>query len=139
MDGATKILSNFAEELREFLEEVKTETYEAIDRGLDQSMNYLKDRLAAESPIDSGLTKDSWVGTDQYKNVRYINNTRMTGHRDVKDPQARTANMGQDGIPVVNLLEFGKKGKPFLRKTVEREREKVFNIIKSEVENGSTE
>lgn len=121
-NGVNKALQNFSEAVSEALKEIADETYAEIDAGLDKAMAHMRDKLAAASPVDSGLTRESWEGEDKYKNVRYINNTRVN----------------EKGIPVVNLLEFGSKGKPFLRKTVEAETENIVNIIKGEIENGST-
>lgn len=121
-NGVNKSLQNFSEAVSEALKEIADETYAEIDAGLDKAMDHMRDKLAAASPVDSGLTRESWEGEDKYKNVRYINNTRVN----------------EKGIPVVNLLEFGSKGKPFLRKTVEAETENIVNIIKGEIENGST-
>lgn len=117
-NGVNKSLQNFSEAIREVLNEIADETYEAIDAGLDNAMDYMRDKLAAASPVESGLTRESWEGEGKYKNIRYINNTRVN----------------ENGIPVVNLLEYGRKGKPFLRKTVERETENIVNIIKGEIE-----
>lgn len=115
---ANSTLQNFSEAVNEALKEIADETYAEIDAGLDKAMDYMRDKLAEASPIDSGLTRESWEGEGKYKNVRYINNTRVN----------------ENGIPVVNLLEYGKKGKPFLRKTVEKETENIINIIKGEIE-----
>lgn len=120
-NGVNKTLQNFSEAVAEVLNEIADETFESVDRGLDKAMDYMREKLAEASPIESGLTKESWEGTDKYKNIRYINNTRTNSK----------------GIPVVNLLEYGSKGKPFVRATVEREQEQVINIIKGEVEHGS--
>ena len=76
------------------------------------------------TPVESGLTRDSWHCEDKYKNVRYINNTRVN----------------KKGIPVVNLLEFAeKKGHPFVRKTVAAEQQTIIDIIKGEIEHGNNE
>lgn len=117
-NGVNKSLQNFSEAVSEALKEIADETYAEIDAGLDKAMDYMRDKLAEASPIDSGLTRESWEGEGKYKNIRYINNTRVN----------------ENGIPVVNLLEYGKKGKPFLRKTVEKETENIINIIKGEIE-----
>lgn len=116
--AADKSLQNFSEAVSEVLQEIAEETYSKIDAGLDKAMNHMRNKLAAASPVDSGLTKESWEGEDKYKNIRYINNTRTN----------------ENGIPVVNLLEYGRKGKPFLRKTVDAETENIINIIKGEIE-----
>ncbi len=123
LDGKAKTLRDFSAAVEEALNEIVGATYEQIDRGLDKAMDYMRDKLAAASPEKSGLTRESWEGEDKYKNVRYINNTRVN----------------EDGIPVVNLLEYGRKGKPFVRKTVQAEQEQIINIIKGEIEHGNTE
>lgn len=116
--AANKSLENFSQAVSEALVEIVGETFEKIDAGLDKAMDYMRDKLADASPEDSGLTKESWEGEGKYKNVRYINNARVN----------------ENGIPVVNLLEYGRKGSPFVRKTVEAETENIINIIKGEIE-----
>lgn len=120
LDGKAKTLRDFSAAVEEALNEIVEATYEQIDRGLDKAMDYMRDKLAAASPEKSGLTRESWEGEDKYKNVRYINNTRVN----------------EDGVPVVNLLEYGKKGKPFVRRTVQAEQAKAIEIIKEEIRNG---
>ena len=117
-DSMVTALEDFSEAVREALNEIVDATYEEIDEGLDKAMDYMQDKLSAASPVESGLTRESWEGDGKYKNVRYINNTRVN----------------ENGIPVVNLLEYGKKGKPFVRKTVQAEQENVINIIKGGIE-----
>lgn len=116
--AANKSLQNFSEAVSEALKEIADETYAKIDAGLDKAMDYMRDKLSGATPEDSGLTRESWEGEGKYKNIRYINNTRTN----------------ENGIPVVNLLEYGRKGKPFVRKTVDAETENIINIIKGEIE-----
>ena len=106
----------------ELLNEVVAETYEAIDRGLNKGSAYLQKKLEEATPVDSGETRGKWVVDLRYKNVRYINNVSLNENR----------------IPIVNLLEFGSRGKPFIRKTVAENQEEVLNIIKGEIENGNS-
>ena len=106
----------------ELLSEVVAETYEAVDRGLNKASAYLKKKLEDATPVESGETRGKWVVDLRYRNVRYINNTSLNENR----------------IPVVNLLEFGSRGKPFIRKTVVENQEEVLNIIKGEIENGNS-
>lgn len=106
----------------ELLSEVVAETYEAVDRGLNKASAYLKKKLEDATPVESGETRGKWVVDLRYRNVRYINNTSLNENR----------------IPVVNLLEFGSRGKPFIRKTVVENQEEILNIIKGEIENGNS-
>lgn len=113
-------LDRLSEALSDVLRDITADVYEAADRGLDKAAEYMKDKLEAATPIDSGETRGMWVINFKYNNVRYINNLRLN----------------DKGIPVVNLLEFGSKGKPFVRKTVEAEKDNIVNIIKTEIKNG---
>lgn len=106
----------------ELLNEVVAETYEAVERGLNKGSAYLQKKLEDATPTESGRTREQWVVDLRYRNVRYINNTSLNENR----------------IPVVNLLEFGSRGKPFIRKTVVENQEEVLNIIKGEIENGNS-
>lgn len=114
-----KELQQFSEAVAEALYEVAGATYEQIDRGLDKAMDHMVDRLVDATPVESGLTRDSWETEDKYKNVRYINNTRLN----------------DKGIPVANLLEYAENGKPFIRKTVKQEQDKIIDIIQEEIKN----
>lgn len=115
-------LRSLSSAVSELLDEVVAETYEAVDRGLDKAGMYLAKKLEDTTPVDSGETRGKWVVDLRYRNVRYINNTSLNENR----------------IPVVNLLEFGSRGKPFIRKTVAENQEEVLNIIKGEIENGNS-
>jgi hypothetical protein len=41
-------------------------------------------------------------------------------------------------IPLANLVEFSYKGRPFIRKTFDANKEKIIEIIKKGVEDGNT-
>lgn len=118
----------------EAIGEVSREVYAAVDRGLDKAALHMKQALEAATPIDDGETRRSWEVDFKYRNVRYINNTATRP----KTPGDKITS-GDGNIPIVNLLEFGKKGKPFVRKTVQAEQEQIINIIKGEIEHGNTE
>lgn len=111
-------------ELKPILDSIDKEQFAAKERGLDKAADYFVDKLIAATPRreeypkgETEKTAKSWVRTDKYTSVRYINNTRLN----------------KQNIPVVNLLEFGKKGKPFVRKTFEAEKSNIINIITGEL------
>lgn len=108
---------NLYEELKPILNQIQKETFEAKERGLDKAADYFVDKLESATPVNTGETAKSWIRSDKYTSVRYINNTRLN----------------KQNIPVVNLLEFGKKGKPFVRKTFEAEKSNIINIIMGEL------
>ena len=120
----------------EAIGEVTDEVRAAVDRGLDRAALHMKQALEAATPVDvdsanPGEVKRSWKVEFKYKNVRYINNTATRP----KTPGDKITS-GDGEIPIVNLLEFGKKGHPFVRKTVQAEQAKAIEIIKEEIRNG---
>ena len=127
-------LHELSQAIDEAIGEVSREVYAAVDRGLDKAALHMKQALEAATPIDDGETRRSWEVDFKYRNVRYINNTATRQ----KTPGDKITS-GDGNIPIVNLLEFGKKGKPFVRKTVQAEQEQIINIIKGEIEHGNTE
>ena len=118
---------NLAEELKEVLNEYSNELFEAKERGLDKASDYFVEKLEDSSPVRTGKLKQSWSRTDKYKGVRYIGSSAVGSKNQY----------GYD-IPLTNLLEFGSKGKPFIRRTFEENKDKLIEIIKGEIENGNS-
>lgn len=118
---------NLAEELKDILEEYSQELYESKEIALDKASDYLVEKLKANSPSRTGVFKKSWLRTDKYKGVRYIGNSAV-GSKNEYGYQ----------IPLSNLLEFSVKGKPFIRRTFEENKEQIINIIKGEIENANS-
>lgn len=116
-------LHELSQAIDEAIGEVTDEVRAAVDCGLDKAAQAMEQALEAATPIETGKTKDSWEIDFKYKNVRYINNTSVN----------------ENGIPIVNLLEFGSKGKPFVRRVVQAKEENIINIIKGEIEHGKTQ
>ena len=115
----------------EAIGEISEEVYAAVDRGLDKAARYMEQALEAATPVETGEVKRSWKVDFKYRNVRYINNTAT---RPKKPGDGITNGTGE--IPIVDLLEFSKKGKPFVRRTVQAEQAKAIEINKEEIRNG---
>ncbi len=115
----------------EAIGEISEEVYAAVDRGLDKAARHMEQALEAATPVDTGEVKRSWKVDFKYRNVRYINNTAS---RPKKPGDGITNGTGE--IPILDLLEFSKKGHPFVRKTVQAEQAKTIEIIKEEIRNG---
>lgn len=115
----------------EAIGEISEKVYAAVDRGLDKAARYMEQALEAATPVETGEVKRSWKVDFKYRNVRYINNTAT---RPKKPGYGITNGTGE--IPIVDLLEFSKKGKPFVRRTVQAEQAKAIEIIKEEIRNG---
>lgn len=109
---------NLYEELHEFLDQVADDVWESKEKALDEAADYFVQQVKLATPVSStsstaGKLRESWERTEQYKNARYVYNTDTT----------------QAGIPVANLVEFSKNGKPFIRPCFEKNKEKIVNII----------
>ena len=90
-------LINLRKDLSNLMEQVNQLGNEA----LDDASNMLKNRLEQNTPVNTGRTKENWVNENKYNLVKYLWNDEIS----------------PSGIPVVNLLEFSSKGKPFAIKT----------------------
>lgn len=133
------------DELQDVLLEFSDDLLEQKEIALDKASAYIADEFVKNTPTgaetfeDRMKTKDSWIATvseretsrstglsslvrKPYKNVRYIGNSA-------------TASRGTNkNIPIVNLLEFSRNGKPFVRKTFDSNKEKIIQIIKGELQ-----
>jgi len=109
--------------LREYLTSVADDLIEAKEAGLDEAATFMKEKLEQATPIrtvNSVGTNKKWKVERKYRGVRYVFNTSTA----------------KDGIPIVNLLEYSKNGKPFVRSTFAENENKVISIIKNRVEKG---
>jgi len=111
-------IDGFSFAMKDFLAEVAVETLAARERGLDKAGAELINDLENHTPPKTGKTAKSWVLTTKYQGVRYANNTSLNANR----------------IPIVNMLEYGRRGKPFVRKTYNSNIEKYNNIIIGELQ-----
>ena len=118
---------NLNKEFQEILKEYSDDLFEAKERGLDKASDFLVEKLKGASPVRTGNLKKSWFRTTKYKAVRYVGNSAVGSKNKY----------GFD-IPLTNLLEFSSKGKPFIRRTFEENKDKIIEIIKGEIEHGNS-
>lgn len=113
---------NMAEELKDILNQYSQELYASREEALDKASDFMMEKLEQNSPVDTGKFKQSWTRTYKYKGVRYIGNSAEGGK-----------NQYGYNIPLSNLIEFSSKGKPFIRRTFDENREEIIRIIKGEL------
>ena len=124
---------NIFEELKDALRDYGEDIRSVSDSALNKAADMLVEKFSAASP-DSGIAhegklKESWTYDPKYHGVRYVGNTTRGSKNEY----------GYD-IPLVNLLEFGSKGKPFMRKTFDENEDEIIKIIIEELnKNGDTE
>ncbi len=105
------------EDFYKFLNDVTGEVMESREAGLDKAAEFMMEQLENATPTDRGITKSSWERTTKYKAVRYINNTALSENK----------------IPIVNLLEYAKNGKPFVRATFNKYESTIQQMIIDEI------
>lgn len=109
---------NLAEELKSVLNDYASELTAQKEIALDKASDFFVEKLEQASPVDTGEFKKSWTRTTKYKGVRYVGNTDVGGKNEY----------GQS-IPLANIIEFSKNGKPFIRATFEQNKDKIIDII----------
>lgn len=91
----------FFKDLSKELERITSEVMECKEEALEQATSYTCDMLKAATPVNTGITKDSWEKIFKYTGVKFIDNLSLS----------------KTGIPILNLLEYSRNGKPFAVKT----------------------
>ena len=90
------------------------------EEALTEAAEYLADKLERATPTRTGKTKESWNAVLKYKGVRYVNNEALNNQ----------------GVPIINVLEYSSKGKPFVRKTFDSCIPKFERIFNKNLEKG---
>ena len=102
-------------DLRNELHDLFNEVQKLSNDALNESIELIKNRMAQNTPERTGATKKMWTAETKYWQVKYLWNDELS----------------ESNIPVVNLLEFGSKGKPFaistFRDCLDEVSEKIVN------------
>ncbi len=88
-------------DLRNELNNLMIQVNQLGNEALNEASDMLKNRLEQNTPVNTGRTKENWFNENKYNLVKYLWNSELS----------------PSGIPVVNLLEFSSKGKPFAIRT----------------------
>jgi len=118
------IFAGLAEELRNVMGEFQAEVYKNTRAGVNEAASFMKDKMIAATPVDTGETKDGWAVTDYQKGtVQFVGNTK-------------TVKIGGRDAPILNFLEYSPKprGRPFVRKTFDANKEQALDIIKGKLQ-----
>lgn len=118
---------SFDKEIQSILESYEAYIENVTEEGLTEAGEYLIQRLEENSPVDTGELKSSWSQKTKYKGVRYVGSTKT-----VKQNKEGT----EIDVPILAVLEFSSKGRPFVRQTFEGCKEELINIIKKHFKGG---
>lgn len=106
--------NNIDREFAKIIKEYGQTMHEAVEEALDEVSLDMQRKLEQASPVGAGPVhfKNSWDRKMQYKGVRYIGNTKRVPN--------------EQGIPLSNLLEHGRNGKPFIARTFTMSKEELY-------------
>lgn len=112
-------------QMADIIRDYRNTQFDAIEESLTVVSEDTARKLEQASPIGKGPVhlKDQWGVKTKYKNVRYVGNSKMT--KESKNFRS---------VPLSNVLEYGKRGKPFINRTWEINKNEVYNNFKKELE-----
>ena len=104
----SKILKEYKQTLDKTIEDALTDVANTLIQ--DLSLNSPVGKTSYDVSSDSKHFRDCWAMKTKYHGVRYVGNTKKV----------------HDGIPLSNLIEFGSKGHPFIQKTFNASKNKLY-------------
>lgn len=110
-------MNDIEHQFNSIITQYKKDLSKQVDSAIDELSIDLQKKLESASPVGSGSVhfRDSWERKTQYKNVRYVGNTKGVPN--------------SNGIPLSNILE---SKNPFISRTFEMSKEELYRkfIIK---------
>lgn len=109
------------------------QVFEATQIALQDAAKVLERELSAATPIgnSSNHFKDNWDIKTEYKNVRYVGNKKAVRRPDYVSKKTGIATQHEGGIPLATLFEHARHMRPFIYKTWELNKNKVFETFKN--------
>lgn len=113
---------NLDKQLKEVVKDLIQDLDSSIDEALNEASEVMKNALISASPSSGKMgpsLKNSWDIKMQYKNVRYVGNTRTASGEKWKN------------VPLTNILEYAERSpyKGFIKKTVEQTKPQILNVF----------
>lgn len=108
--------NNLEKQFDEIIAEYKKSLDGSVEEVLTEIGNDMISQLQVASPVssydssDGAHLRDCWAMKTKYHGVRYIGNTKLV----------------HDNIPLINLIEFGAKGNPFVERTFEINKDSLY-------------
>ena len=116
---------NLEDQFAQIIRDYRDKQFESIQKSLDVAADWMVTKLESASPIGNSSIhfRDQWEVKRKYPNVRYIGNAKMTK----ESPNFRS-------VPLSNILEHGRKGRPFIKRTYNANKAELFSRFKNELE-----
>lgn len=107
--------TNLEQEFQKILKEYRDQMFEVTEEALNIVSLEMQKKFEQASPLGDSVPhfKHSWDRKMHYKGVRYIGNTKRVPN--------------ESGIPLSNILEYKRNGKPFIKRTWDVNKNEMFN------------
>lgn len=117
---------NLEKQVAELIKEYSSELREDIERALTDAANVAISELKLASPIGNTFPhfRDQWEMKTQYKGVRYVGNSKTVSSKK------------SDNIPLANILEYGPNAKPFIAKTFDLCKGRIYQTFLNSIKGG---
>lgn len=119
-------IEQFENELDKIFTDFIHATFDTRQKALQAGAEVFKSAIENATPKDTGEMATSWAIKSQYKDRRFVGNTKTVNGG------------GKVGIPLSNVLEY-KEGSPhygFIRQTFEANESQIFDTIKNKLNGG---
>jgi HK97 gp10 family phage protein len=128
-------IGQFEAEIYQIVSELEAACFEARQEAVQAGAEFIKAELVAETPIDTGDMARSWEIKTQYKNHRYVGNTKTVKVHRKKKKGGEKGEL-RDGVPLINVLEFAENSphQGFMRRTFEQNKGKIYKVMKTRLE-----
>lgn|SRR5690554_6005898 len=106
--------TSLEKEFQKVLQDYKQQMFEATEEALDKVSLEMQKKFENASPVGDSTPhfKHSWDRKMQYKGVRYIGNTKRVPN--------------ETGIPLSNILEYSRNGRPFINRTWKLNKNEIY-------------
>lgn len=121
-------LEDIEKKMDQIFSEFLNSNFESRQKAVQKGAEVLKRKAEMASPNDSGDFSSKWAIKTQYKDHRYVGNTKTVKGRGADGRYHET-------IPLINILEYN-EDTAFFRKTYDACENEIFQAIKNELEGG---
>jgi hypothetical protein len=110
------------EQIKEIVNEYKKELSKDLELALTNASELLKFELELASPVGDTTPhfRDMWDIKTKYTGVRYVGNKKLV----------------ESGIPLSNLLEYARTGRPFIARTYDLNLERIYESFITKLKGG---
>lgn len=130
-------LDELPEALTQLLTDFQHESFDTRQKAVQAGAEVFKGAVEAATPRDTGEMAESWVIKENYKDRRYVGNTRIASGDVRRKTKDGTKGEARSGVPLSNVLEYSDNPhNGFIRNCFDSTESQIFEAIKNTIKNG---